>query len=94
VAQPLESVAGANSGKGGVCVIMRTLKSQGRREVQALLRRVRRQLAMNRIAKADAIFIEERLLDIDGRIVNMHEVNELGKEEEISAGSNKEDNGA
>jgi hypothetical protein len=61
----------------------KSLKSQGRVEVAVLLRRARRQLALDRITEQDAIFIVEHLLDIDERIVQMDELNEHGEPEEI-----------
>jgi hypothetical protein len=64
--------------------VARTLKSQGREELGSLLRRVRRQLAMSRISRHDATFIEERLLEVDKRICAMDELNEFGQSEEIS----------
>lgn len=61
---------------------MRTLKTLGRTEVDALLRRVRRQYAMGRISRYDFEFIETRLEEVDTRIVKMDELNEDDEPEE------------
>ena len=61
----------------------RTLKSQGRVQLQELIKRVRRQLALNRITETDATFIVERLLEADDRIIEMRELDEQGNPEEI-----------
>jgi hypothetical protein len=72
------------NGRGGVLALMaRTLKSQGRVELQELIKRVRRQLALNRISETDATFIVELLLKADERIVRMRELDEQGNPEEI-----------
>jgi hypothetical protein len=61
---------------------MRALKDAGIAEVQALRRRTRRLLAMERILPLDAQYITTRLDEVEARIVNMHEVDEFGKEVE------------
>lgn len=58
----------------------KSLKTQGRVELNQLLQRARRQYAMRRIAKQDLDYIEKRLLEVDQRIQQMKEVNEKGKE--------------
>lgn len=59
---------------------MRPLKDAGLAEVQALRRRARRQLAMERIGKADFEYIDTRLDEVEARIVSMQEFDEYGKE--------------
>lgn len=59
---------------------MRPLKDAGLAEVQALRRRARRALAMSRIGKADFQYIDDRLDEVEARIVSMQEFNEYGKE--------------
>jgi hypothetical protein len=50
-------------------------------EANALLKRVRRLLALERITPADAAYLEDRLDEIRARIVSMREMNERGEEE-------------
>ena len=60
---------------------MRSLKDAGVEEVARLRRRARRLLAMERILPVDADFIVTRCDEIEARIVNMHELDEYGKEQ-------------
>jgi hypothetical protein len=59
---------------------MRPLKTQGLAELQDLRSRARRQLAMGRITKEDWEYIDNRLDQVEARIVSMQEFNEHGKE--------------
>lgn len=52
---------------------MKAMKEAGRDEVAALRRRTIRALAMGRIGSEDSQFINERLDEIDARIVSMEE---------------------
>jgi hypothetical protein len=61
---------------------MKSMKAAGLPEVRSLRRRIRRLLAMDRVTKPDFEFIDERLDEVEARIVAMREINELGKEEE------------
>jgi hypothetical protein len=77
-------VVAVNNGIGGVSVSMaKTLKSQGRVEIANLVKRVRRQLTLERISEIDATYIVGHLLEADERIVQMSELDEQGKQEEI-----------
>lgn len=60
---------------------MRTLKSVGLQEIARLRSRARRQLAFRRIGKADYDYIDQRLDEVEARIISMSEINEHGKEE-------------
>lgn len=60
---------------------MRTLKSRGVVEVQQIRSRARRQLAFQRISKADYDYIDTRLDEVEARIISMQELNEQGEEE-------------
>ena len=60
---------------------MRTLKSRGLHEVSLLRQRVRRQFALRRISKADYDYLDERLDEVEARIIAMSELNENGEEE-------------
>ena len=60
---------------------MRTLKSRGLAEVQRIRQRARRQLAFQRISKADYDYIDTRLDEVEARIISMSEINEQGREE-------------
>lgn len=60
---------------------MRSLKSAGVVEVTRLRRRTRRLLALGRVLPDDAAYIVTRLDEIEARIVQMHELDEFGKEE-------------
>lgn len=51
------------------------LKVAGLQESEALRRRVRRQLAMRRIAKTDADYLIDLLDQFDARVVEMREEN-------------------
>lgn len=59
---------------------MRPLKDVGLQEVQQLRRRARRARAMDRIGKADFDFIDDRLDEVEARIVSMRETDEYGRE--------------
>lgn len=60
---------------------MRTMKSRGLQEVSRLRTRLRRQLAFQRISKADYDYIDIRLDEVEARIISMREINENGEEE-------------
>lgn len=49
------------------------LKTAGLRELEALRRRAKRQLAMERVAAADVDYIVKRLDEIEARIISMRE---------------------
>ena len=49
------------------------LKTAGLRELAAVRKRVKRQLAMERIGRADAEYLSARLDEIEARIVSMRE---------------------
>ena len=49
------------------------LKTAGLRELEALRKRTRRQLAMERIAPVDADYILDRLDEVEVRIIEMRE---------------------
>jgi len=51
----------------------RGLKTLGLLELAALSKRVKRQLALGRIGSRDAIYITERLNEVEARIVEMRE---------------------
>jgi hypothetical protein len=57
------------------------MKTLGRAEVAMALSRIRRLRALGRVSGIDAGYIEERLLQIDARIISMNEINEDGEEE-------------
>lgn len=59
----------------------RSLKTAGIREINQLRARARRQLALGRIAAADATYICELIDVIEARIIKMRETDENGKEE-------------
>ena len=61
---------------------MRPLKIVGIAEVARLRRRTRRLLALERIMPADASYITTRLDAVEARIIEMHELDEFGKEVE------------
>jgi hypothetical protein len=52
------------------------LKTVGLRELEALRKRTRRQLAMERIAPSDAEYIIHRLDEVEVRIIQMREEGE------------------
>jgi len=54
------------------------LKTVGLRELEALRKRARRQLAMERISPADADYILDRIDQIEVRIIEMREEGEDG----------------
>lgn len=60
---------------------MRPLKTAGMMEVESMRARNRRVYALGRIGRPDFEFIDERLDEIEARIVSMHETNEYGEEE-------------
>jgi len=60
---------------------MKSLKSRGVVELQRLRERARRQLAFQRISKADYDYIDQRLDEVEARIISMQETNEQGREE-------------
>jgi hypothetical protein len=62
--------------------MMRALKDAGIEEVRRLRRRTRRLLAMERVLPGDAAYIVARLDEVEAKIVQMHELNEYGKEED------------
>ena len=53
------------------------LKTRGLDEVQGLLRRAVRLYGLRRIGEQDFRFIEERLKEIEARIISMRESNPL-----------------
>jgi hypothetical protein len=57
------------------------MKTRGLEEVQRLRTRARRQLAFQRISKSDYLYIDQRLDEIEARIIAMREYNESGEEE-------------
>ncbi len=61
----------------------KTLKSLGLDELRSLRRRVRRQLGLERIGRADADYLTDLLNKAEARIVSMHEENENGMEESV-----------
>lgn len=58
------------------------LKTRGLEELQSLLQRTRRQLALKRIYQSDAAYIEERLQEVEARIISMPEKDKTGEEVE------------
>jgi hypothetical protein len=56
------------------------MKTLGREEVAAALSRIRRLRALGRVSGVDAGYIEDRLLEVDARIISMNETNEVGEE--------------
>lgn len=54
----------------------RGLKTLGLEEVQSALKRTRRQKALGRIGHLDARYIEERLMQVEARILEMREEGE------------------
>jgi tetrahydromethanopterin S-methyltransferase subunit G len=61
--------------------MMRTIKTRGLAELSSLRKRVRRQYAARKISKADFMYIDQRLDEIEARVITMSELNEFGKEE-------------
>jgi hypothetical protein len=59
---------------------MRTLKERGLRELAPLKRRVKRAYAMGRIDTDDFKFLNQRLDEVEARIISMRELNEQGEE--------------
>jgi hypothetical protein len=57
-----------------------SLKTRGVQELEALRKRVRKSRAMGRISKSDYDFLEERLDEIEARIVAMTEISKEGME--------------
>lgn len=57
------------------------MKTLGREEVASALSRIRRLRALGRVSGVDAGYIEDRLLEVDARIISMNETNEVGEEE-------------
>lgn len=60
---------------------MRTIKTRGLVELSSLRKRVRRQYAARKISQADFMYIDQRLDEIEARVITMSELNEFGKEE-------------
>jgi hypothetical protein len=60
--------------------MMLPLKTQGMTEVLQLRKRVTRIRAMRRIGDADFKYLDERLAEIEARIVSMQELDEYGRE--------------
>lgn len=58
------------------------MKTRGLAELRAVRQRARRQRAMGRISKPDFDFIDERLNEVEARIVHMTEQGKNGKEVE------------
>lgn len=58
----------------------RPMKDLGMSELHQLQRRLRRQYAAKRIGQADFKFINERLDEIEARVVSMRELDEYGRE--------------
>jgi hypothetical protein len=54
------------------------MKEQGSREVDAVLRRVKRLNALGRVGETDCRYIVERLQEVEARIVIMSEIDERG----------------
>ena len=54
-------------------VVARGLKTLGLAELNALMRRVKRQNALGRISGRDANYIVDRLKEVEAKIVEMHE---------------------
>jgi hypothetical protein len=59
---------------------MQSMKDAGLREIKAVRNRNRRLWAMERIQRPDFEYIDERLDEVEARIVSMVEINEFGKE--------------
>lgn len=56
------------------------LKTAGLRELARLRKRVRNQRAWGRIGRNDSDYIEERLNEVEARIINMTEQDKSGKD--------------
>jgi hypothetical protein len=59
---------------------MRALKVAGLEEVARLRRRTRRALSLGRIYPEDCEYITSRLDEVEAKIVEMHELDESGRE--------------
>lgn len=59
---------------------MEPLKTRGLAELTALRKRVRRARAMGRIQRLDFEYLEERMDEIEARIVQMTELTREGEE--------------
>lgn len=59
---------------------MRSMKTRGAEEISAALQRVRRLHALGRVHGPDKEYIEQRLLEVQSRIVAMQETDEDGEE--------------
>jgi hypothetical protein len=57
---------------------MQSMKANGYAEVSAALARVRRLRALGRVGKADAAYIEDRLEEVQERIMKMSEEDQHG----------------
>jgi hypothetical protein len=79
---PSSYVVVAGNGIGGAIAMAGTLKRIGLIELEALIKRTRRQLALGRISEINATFIVERLLEVEKRIEQMEEFDEQGNPEE------------
>jgi hypothetical protein len=85
VAKSSSFVGAAMLGRRGALV--KTLKTNGLADLDRLIARTRRQLALDRIDEQDATYIVTRLQDVEQRIIEMDELNEDGEPEEILSGT-------
>jgi hypothetical protein len=59
---------------------MRPMKEVGLTEIQSARSRARKLWGMNRINRTDFQYIDQRLDEVEARIVSMRELDEYGKE--------------
>jgi len=61
-------------------MMVRPMKEAGVREVRSLRARVRRLWSLDRVSRPDFEYIDQRLDEVEARIVSMSERNEYGRE--------------
>lgn len=59
---------------------MKPMKEVGIKDIQGVRSRLRKLWGMGRVGRPDFEYIDERLDEVEARIVEMHETDEYGKE--------------